>query len=79
MEYEIIVKKRTPYAVKETVYEAEDGKRYYSSYNEKLKDQKYKQKEYKTGATGFSETELYSQKVDSLDLATVIKAINNII
>lgn len=75
MEYEIIIKAREPYNVKETKYEADDGKRYVSTYHIP-ESVKYTAKEYETGEVAYKEKVVYSQKVTELEMYEVIKAVN---
>lgn len=77
MEYEIKIVTSEPYEKLDVQYETEDGKVYSNSYSvpEKMK---YKKVKYESGETGYEQKEVFSQRVDKLDINAVIKAINNI-
>ncbi len=75
--YKITVEKLVSYDRTTVEYEASDGNRYVSTYAipEGLD---YKQVTHLTGETGWTNTDIYEQTVDTLKLDEVIKAVNNI-
>jgi hypothetical protein len=77
MKYHITIMTKEPYEAKETQYEGTDGKVYASQYGlpEGVKVGKVS---VPTGETKYTEAEIYSQEVESLDLEAVIKAVNKI-
>lgn len=77
MEYEITIKEREAYKVKNVQYEGNDGKVYTSSYD-LPEGVKVKKVEYENGATSYDEKTILTQKVEELDVNAVIKAINKI-
>ena len=75
--FRVTIEEKIPYNVKTTKYEAADGKRYSSMYN--IADGvEYKTVEIETGEINHNTRQVLVQEVDSLDLANVIKAINNL-
>ena len=79
MKYKITVEEVVEYPEMQTVYEANDGKRYFSSYSKPIAEKtvEYKQKEYPTGKMLERTTEVYVQHFEAVDLNAVIKAANN--
>lgn len=77
MKYKIKIEELKPYNKTITKYDATDGKRYGSMYSIP-KDLEYKEVTVETGEIGYTETEIFSQEVESLDLVGVIKAVNKI-
>ncbi len=75
--FKITVEDTTEYPEMQTAYEADDGKRYFSTY-QIPKDVKYKEKEYPTGAILKKSREVYVQDFVANDLNDIIKAVNGI-
>lgn len=78
MKYKIQITEISAYEAIESVYEAEDGKRYTSTY--RIPDGvKYTEKYKTTGETKYSEKVIYSQEAEMPDILDVIKAANGIL
>lgn len=73
----ITIEKAVSFEETTDVYEATNGKRYYSTYGIPA-DTQYTTKSVKTGKTGWNKSDVYMQEVDALSLSGVIKAINDI-
>lgn len=77
MTYKITIEQVDEYQEMQTVYEASDGKRYFSTYN--IPDTlTYKTKQYTTGAIITKKREIYVQEFVATDLVGIIKAANDI-
>ena len=80
MKYKITIETREEYPEVETVYEADNGKRYYSKYHKDIETGgvKVTEKEYPTGKILERTHEVYVQEFESDDLVEVIKAVNKL-
>lgn len=77
MKYKITIEEITQYNVKESVYEAEDGKRYFSTY--KIPDgMKFTEKYKETGAVQDRTKTIFTQEVELEDITPIIVAANNL-
>lgn len=76
MQYKITIEELTEYPENQRVYESNDGKRYFSSYD--LVKGTYKTLDEPTGKMLLRERGVYVQDFQATDLTNIIKAVNNI-
>jgi hypothetical protein len=77
MKYTITIRAQTPYSLKGYKYEGTNGETYAHRYG-LPEGVEVKILEYETGEIGYTESDLYIQTVEEIDLPAIIKAINKI-
>lgn len=77
--YKITISELHEYEETETVYEGDDGKRYYSKYHDNIVKGAVKvtEKDYPTGKKLYRSDEVYTQHFEADGIREIISAVNN--